>query len=342
MASAVEWTSSVVGDDSDCPRPKLAAVVFPQYHSDQTNNDLWGEGYTEWVALNGTTDPLLPRPIEPLGYYDLMAEGTMETQAEMARDHGIDAFFYYHYWFGDGRRVLDAPVEKMLKTKSPDFPFALVWALESWTPRWHGKNQTSHFEDIDTSEWPTQNVTVENMRKHLVWLETEVWSDPRYVHIDGRPVFILHGGGPGAAVWSAASLIMDVCRESSMNPYVGIVMRGVRPMTLKGHRDAKLLKIYNDFFTTKVTKFDFSLLWEARTDGLSNLMDSVVDTAVCDARELHDDAMTSPDLAAVDWELGAFAGFDNFARHPTASHLAVRLSVDEDRTGRDRPAELKL
>ena len=32
-----------------------------------------------------------------------------EAQADMAREAGIEGFMYWHYWFGNGKQILERP-----------------------------------------------------------------------------------------------------------------------------------------------------------------------------------------------------------------------------------------
>ena len=38
------------------------------------------------------------------------------AQARLARAYGIEAFCYWHYWFGNGKRILERPFEEVLKS----------------------------------------------------------------------------------------------------------------------------------------------------------------------------------------------------------------------------------
>ena len=73
-----------------------------------------------------------------LGYYDLRVPETRKAQADMAREYEIEGFCYWHYWFGNGKRLLERPFNEVLASGEPDFPFCLAWANESWRGFFHG------------------------------------------------------------------------------------------------------------------------------------------------------------------------------------------------------------
>lgn len=168
-------------------KAKVIAFYLPQYHCIPENDKWWGKGFTEWTNTK-KAKPLFEghyQPKTPLNknYYNLLEKGVMEKQAKLARENGIYGFCYYHYWFKDGKKLLEKPIEAMLKNKEVDIPFCLCWANENWSKRWDGgKNEVIIEQDYgDEKEWEL----------HFLYL-LEFFKDPRYIKIDGKPVFVIY------------------------------------------------------------------------------------------------------------------------------------------------------
>lgn len=115
---------------------RFIAFYLPQFHPTPENDEWWGKGFTEWVSVSkarplfrGHYQPHIPSDI---GFYDLRVPETRIMQAEYAKKAGIEAFCYWHYWFGNGRRLLERPFNEVLASGEPNFPFCLAWANHSW------------------------------------------------------------------------------------------------------------------------------------------------------------------------------------------------------------------
>lgn len=92
---------------------KVLAYYLPQFHPTPENDEWWGKGFTEWVNVakarplfKGHKQPHIPAD---LGFYDLRLPESRAMQAEYAKKAGISAFCYWHYWFGNGKRLLNYP-----------------------------------------------------------------------------------------------------------------------------------------------------------------------------------------------------------------------------------------
>lgn len=166
---------------------KVIAFYLPQYHPIPENDEWWGKGFTEWTNVakakplfRGHYQPKLPAD---LGFYDLRVPETREAQVELARGAGIEGFCYYHYWFGNGRRLLERPFHEVLTSGKPDFPFCLCWANATWTGIWHGMPNKVLIEQ----KYPGP----EDHKKHLEYL-IQAFADERYIKISGKPLFIVY------------------------------------------------------------------------------------------------------------------------------------------------------
>ncbi len=167
------------------PKVHVIANYLPQFHPVPENDQWWGRGFTEWSNVTkalplfqGHRQPRLPTD---LGFYDLRLPENRAAQADLARLHGVTAFSYYYYWF-NGRRLLNHPIEAMVASGEPDFPFMLCWANEPWTRNWDGLSKEVLLSQDYAPGW----------EQAFAADVAPLMRDPRYLQLNGKPMLALY------------------------------------------------------------------------------------------------------------------------------------------------------
>jgi hypothetical protein len=172
--------------DTQTKRARAIAFYLPQFHPIPENNEWWGAGFTEWTNVakakplfHGHSQPNIPAD---LGFYDLRLPESRSHQARLAKEYGVEGFCYWHYWFGEGRQVLERPFEEVLASGEPDLPFCLAWANQSWTGIWYGAPRKTLLEQTYPGE--------EDYRRHFYHV-LRAFRDKRYITVEGKPLFVI-------------------------------------------------------------------------------------------------------------------------------------------------------
>lgn len=175
---------------------RVIALYLPQFHPIPENDEWWGKGFTEWTNVK-KAKPLCKGHVQPrvpadLGYYDLRDPETRERQAELAREAGIEGFCYYHYWFGNGKQLLERPFNEVLASGKPDFPFCLCWANHDWTNKSWKKGNTQKTGSMIMQMQYSEEDHINHFYNIL-----PAFRDKRYITVDGKPLF---------AVWAPRNI----------------------------------------------------------------------------------------------------------------------------------------
>jgi glycosyltransferase involved in cell wall biosynthesis len=172
---------------SEPPKSNFKAFAFylPQFHSIPENNAWWGDGFTEWTNVKKAKKFFENhyQPHIPLSnnYYDLSNPEIMREQARIARLFGLDAFVMYYYWF-DGTKLLDTPLENLRNDPTIDFPFVLCWANESWTRNWDGQPDQILIEQGYGEGFALKFISEVSRHFH----------DARYQTFEGKPILLVY------------------------------------------------------------------------------------------------------------------------------------------------------
>ena len=168
-------------------KARVLAFYLPQFHPIPENNAAWGQGFTEWTNVTkakpmykGHKQPKLPAD---LGFYDLRLAESRQAQSDLAMKYGVEAFCYWHYWFGNGKQLLERPIHEVINSGKPEISFCLGWANESWTGRWHGMDD----KILAEQKYPNEQDSINHFNKVLT-----AFKDPRYFRVENKPLFLIY------------------------------------------------------------------------------------------------------------------------------------------------------
>lgn len=217
-------------------KPRIIGLYLPQYHPIPENDEWWGKGFTEWTNVakarpqfRGHYQPRIPAD---LGFYDLRLPEVRELQAELAREAGLEGFCYYHYWFGNGKQLLERPFNEVLQSGKPNFPFCLCWANHDWTSKTWEKGKSLQHDSMIMQ----MHYSKEDHIKHFNSI-LPAFLDSRYIKVDGKPLF---------AVWEPRAipecrhyidLWQDLAEKNGLNGihFVGYTQNSSGRSTKDGH-----------------------------------------------------------------------------------------------------------
>jgi len=130
----------------------------------------------------------------------------------MAKEAGIEGFCYWHYWFGNGKQLLEKPFQEVLATGKPDFPFCLGWANESWYKKTWEKNGTNKL--LIEQKYGGS----EDYRRHF-FAVLPALRDQRYMNVDGKPIFLIYRPYDSEEVKNFMREWQELARENGLNSF---------------------------------------------------------------------------------------------------------------------------
>ena len=188
---------------------RTIAFYLPQFHPVPENDQWWGRGFTEWHNV-GSGFPMFDGHLQPrrpttLGYYDLRLQDAVNAQFDLARRYGIDGFCYYYYWF-EGRRVLNRPLDELASGRTGPFPFCICWANEDWTRSWDGSTGEVLLAQNHSPEGDF--AFIEDIAPLL--------KNPNYIRVEGRPMVLVYRADKLATPKATIARWREWCRDQGI------------------------------------------------------------------------------------------------------------------------------
>jgi len=208
---------------------KKIAFYLPQFHPIPENDIWWGKGFTEWTNVT-KAKALFKNHIQPflpgeLGFYDLRLDEAKMQQIELARTYGISGFCYWHYWFGNGKVILEQPIWQVYRNKELDYPFCLAWANETWTGHWHGLGKEVLIE---------QKYLGEEDYKEFFYYNLPLFKDNRYLKKDGKLLFCIYKPHATDEIKTFIKVFRDLAKEENIGDFYFIGINSGNEILSKG------------------------------------------------------------------------------------------------------------
>jgi lipopolysaccharide biosynthesis protein len=312
-------------DSTDKNELKAIALYLPQFHPFKENNEWWGKGFTEWTNVTrskpkfkGHYQPHLPAD---LGFYDLRLLDTMKEQAALAKAYGIYGFCFYHYWF-NGKLLMETPVEQLLKSNEPNFPFCLCWANENWTRRWDG---------LEADVLIKQEYDLKDDLDHIHYL-MPFFKDERYIKIDGKPVYLMYRSELHPNINEAASIWRNEAKKAGFDDlYLVRVENFKRDFDPKHHNFDASMEFAPDFSINlkKYSKKEpLSHIFRKATHKIGLKEHGLLANKVFDYEEIVD-KMAKKVPKEYKYFRSVFPGWDNSARRSKDATVFINSSPEK-------------
>ena len=180
---------------SGCDHMKTIAMYLPQYHCIPENDRRIYKGFTEWDLVKKAQSLFDGhyQPRIPLGanYYNLLNLETFKWQSALAKQYGIDAFCFYHYYFDHQSVVMNRPLKLLLDNKEIAINYCFCWANESW-----GKNGNKWTNQFNAFGFGGEEI-IQKYGSKIDWelhyqYMRKFFIDYRYLKINDKPIFVIY------------------------------------------------------------------------------------------------------------------------------------------------------
>lgn len=188
---------------------KYLAFYLPQFHSFPENDEWWGKNFTEWTNVTKAVPQFAghyqPRLAGDLGYYNLKEKNVIAEQMKLAKEYGVYGFCIYYYWF-DGKKLMETPLDIIMNNKELDLPFCICWANENWSRRWDGKDK-----DILIAQNYDDKFADKFIKDAIVYMK-----DERYIKMNGKPLLVIYNANEIPNLKDSIQYWREYCKNDGL------------------------------------------------------------------------------------------------------------------------------
>lgn len=290
---------------------KYLTFYLPQFHSFPENDEWWGKNFTEWTNVTKSVPQFAghyqPRLAGDLGYYNLKEKQVIAEQQRLAKEYGIYGFCIYYYWF-DGKKLMETPLDIIMNNKDLDLPFCICWANENWSRRWDGKDA-----DILIAQNYDDNFADKFIKDAIVYMR-----DERYIKMGGNPLLVIYNANEIPNLKENINYWREYCKQDGLGEiHIAAVDFALNEVSKSAGFDSFVEFPPHSVYHYEKTKLNDSL----------NIVDSAYDGDIYDYSEIveHKEYVKGAEANKIP---GVFLAWDNTARKKNASTVYHNYSPE--------------
>lgn len=290
---------------------KYLAFYLPQFHSFPENDVWWGKNFTEWTNVTKAVPQFAghyqPRLAGDLGYYNLKEKNSIKEQMKLAKEYGIYGFCIYYYWF-DGKKLMETPLDIIMNNKELDLPFCICWANENWSRRWDGKDA-----DILIAQNYNEKFADKFIKDAIVYMK-----DERYIKMGEKPLLVIYNANEIPNLKESIKYWREYCQRDGLGEiHIAAVDFALNDVSKNAGFDS-----FVEFPPHSVYHYD-----KTRLNDRLNIVDSAYVGDVYDYTEIveHKDYVKGAEPNKIP---GVFLAWDNTARKKNASTVFHNYSPE--------------
>jgi hypothetical protein len=170
---------------------KIGAYYFPNYHVDPRNEEVHGNGWTEWEVVKRGEPKFAghQQPKRPAwGFADEASPSVFEKKIDAAHGAGITHFIFDWYWY-EGKPFLQRALDEgyLRAGNKSAVQFCLMWANHDWY-----NLMPARLDRQEQSFLYKGTYSASEFGRITDYIVEHYFRDPQYFQLDGSPYFSIY------------------------------------------------------------------------------------------------------------------------------------------------------